>query len=227
MNKIVDIVFDIISTRRSTRNFNKKKIDEEIVKKIIESGVQAPSAGNIDNIRYLIISDPLDIDVLGKIRWIWPYGNQQKFKNKFKSGLIGKSNLAVLIFSDESFLKKINKEETEIWEIISVENAATAIQNMLLISTALKLGSCYLSCNEKMLGTRLLKNSYKDFINKFNVPHHYAVRGIVIFGYPKKTDKKGFPAGEIRHGKELLNVKNKIKNIESYLINKYFYDKKK
>lgn len=221
MSNAEKYIFDIILRRRSTRNFNQHiKIDKSQINKIIKSGIAAPSAANIDNISYVVIDNLPDIEKLGCIRWVWPYGRQYKFKNKFKSGVIGRASLAIIVLSDDTYLENVNINEREIWSSVSIENAAASIQNMLLMSTSLKLGSCYISANQKMLGTRLLKESYIDFVKKYEVPDHYVLRGIVIVGHPKKKDEKGYPSGEIKHGKNLLPVKNKTKNIKNYLINK-------
>jgi nitroreductase len=51
-------VMEAIRTRRSIRKYAKKEVEDEKLKKILEAGRLAPSAGNRQEWRYVIVKDP-------------------------------------------------------------------------------------------------------------------------------------------------------------------------
>jgi len=50
-------VLEAIKKRRSVRFFHSKPIERDIVTTIIEAGNQAPSAGNLQPWRFIIVED--------------------------------------------------------------------------------------------------------------------------------------------------------------------------
>jgi len=57
-------------------------------------------------------------------------------------------------------------------------DASLAAGNMMLASSSLGLGSCY-------IGMALGLGKDRDFMNELNVPDDHILKGIVILGYPK------------------------------------------
>jgi nitroreductase len=50
-------VFEAIKSRRSIRSFSDKKIEEEKLKKVLEAGRSAPSAGNMQEWKFVVVRD--------------------------------------------------------------------------------------------------------------------------------------------------------------------------
>jgi len=50
-------IYETIISRRTIRKFDQKKIDPEILKKIVNAGRLAPSAANLQPLEYLIVDD--------------------------------------------------------------------------------------------------------------------------------------------------------------------------
>ena len=61
--------------RMSVRRFLDKKIPEDVLKKLVEAAIHAPSGSNFQNQRFLIIQDENEIMRIGKSRLVWPYRN--------------------------------------------------------------------------------------------------------------------------------------------------------
>ena len=55
---------EAILSRRSIRKYNKKPVSDEVIKKLLEVAMSAPSAGNEQPWHFIIIDDPL---ILSKI----------------------------------------------------------------------------------------------------------------------------------------------------------------
>jgi nitroreductase len=51
-------LFDIIRTTRSMRRLKPDPVPNELIRKILEAGVCAPSGGNMQRWRFLVIRDP-------------------------------------------------------------------------------------------------------------------------------------------------------------------------
>lgn len=51
-------LFEIIRTTRSMRRLKPDPVPNELVRKILEAGVCAPSGGNMQRWRFLVIRDP-------------------------------------------------------------------------------------------------------------------------------------------------------------------------
>ena len=51
-------LFEIIRTTRSMRRLKPDPVPNELIRKILEAGVCAPSGGNMQRWRFLVIRDP-------------------------------------------------------------------------------------------------------------------------------------------------------------------------
>ena len=152
---------DFILTRRSIRHYDKKAIPEDVLNQILEAGRSAPSAANRQPIHFIIV-------------------NNEEAKKELSKGMFNrfiKESPAVIVgCADASSLL------TGKWAIV---DAAIAMQNMVIASWTLGVGSCWLGdFNEKKV-KELLK-----------IPDKWKVVALVTFGYPaeqpKQRKKKSF-----------------------------------
>src|ERR1700751_973690 len=72
-------LFEIIRTTRSMRRLKSDPVPNELIRKILEAGVCAPSGGNMQRWRFLVIRDPKIKETVGalyKRAWDeqWPHG---------------------------------------------------------------------------------------------------------------------------------------------------------
>jgi len=62
---------ELAKSRRSVRQYRQEKIPREQIEKIIEAGIWAPSANNLQPIKFFVLEDPAKIKLAGeKIREI-------------------------------------------------------------------------------------------------------------------------------------------------------------
>lgn len=125
---------EIIKKRRSVKEYLDKEVPSEIIEKIVEAGIWAPSACNVQGWHFLVIND------------------KKGLQDLTKQGVVHLSNVPVGIFVlyDK---RLVNKEYQD-----HFQSAAAAIQNMHLMAFELGLGSCWV-CDlpkrnklKKMLG---------------------------------------------------------------------------
>lgn len=160
-------VFECIQTRRSVRNYSSKKIDFDKLMLVLEAGCKAPSSGNLQDYRFIIVNNK------DKIRSLAQHCNEQYW--------IATAPVAIIICSDT--------ERTETYyglrgqRLYSTQNSAAAIQNMLLAAHALGIGACWIGAfNEEFLS------------DEFNIPGKVRPQAIITLGYregqlePKKEN---------------------------------------
>ena len=151
---------EAIKTRQSIRNFSDKKIEMETIKKILEAGVRAPSGGNRQPWRFVVVTDKEKI---------------AKFDPYYHQSCVEKAPAVIVAC--------VNPHDT--WEKYDEEDncyildTAAAIQNILLAIHELGLGATWvLSCSKR------------DIRKLVNIPKHWQIVSIIPFGYPSDEDKK-------------------------------------
>ena len=60
-------LFEIIRTTRSMRRLKTDPVPDELVRKILEAGVCAPSGGNMQRWRFLVVRDPQVKEAVGAL----------------------------------------------------------------------------------------------------------------------------------------------------------------
>ena len=142
-----------IKERRTIRHFKKKSVSWEKINEITESMIYAPSAGNLQNWKLIVVKNK---GQLNKICY-----NQDAVVN---------CDFLVVVCSDNEELKRIYKDKSEFY---AIQNNAAGIQNMLLKSHSLKVGSCWIGVYDELKLKALLK-----------IPDEIDVHAVIAFGYP-------------------------------------------
>ncbi|MGA1868881.1 MAG: nitroreductase family protein [bacterium] len=110
-----------IKTRRSIRRYVSKKIDEALIKEIVEAGSLAPSGLNNQPWRFIVVEDKDMIDRVSR--------------NTKYSHVIKNASVIICVYLDKAESYNYIKD---------VQAIGACIQNMLLFSHAHGLGSCWM-----------------------------------------------------------------------------------
>lgn len=94
-----DQVLEILRTRRSVRSFKNKKVEKEILEKVISAANFAPSAKNKQTTKYVIVQDEKTLDTITKITF-----------NFMKE--------AIKRFNDPYFIASADPDEAEVFSSI-------------------------------------------------------------------------------------------------------------
>jgi len=152
-----------IERRHSSRSFSKKPASFKDVMLAIDYALQGPFAGNINNIKFLIVENPTTIKKIAE------HSNQS---------WIEESSLVVVVCSDDSFLEKQYDERGIVY---SRQQAGATIMTFLLKLTDLELDSCWVGAfNDDPIK------------NVLGIPASKSIEAIVPIGYEnsKKARKK-------------------------------------
>jgi len=182
-------VFKCLNERRSCRKYLQKPVEFEKIGLVLDSARFAPSAGNLQNWKFVIVNDS------EKVEKISHYSYQQYW--------IAKAPVIVAVCSicekQEALYGKRGSQ------LYSIQSVAAAIENMLLAATALGLGSCWVGGFDD--------RALKDILQ---VPSNVNLHALITLGYPdeKPEKKEVYPLSNCVF---FNNYGNPLKNINAYL----------
>ena len=142
--KYSDDIYDIIKTRRSIRSFIDKEVPDEILDKILQTAIWAPSGKNYQNWHFYVLKGEKLKEFTKIYKESWKYVKptlEDKLKPKILElterffYTIGRAQVVILVFSD-----KLPGEEY----ITTIGSVFLAIQNLLLLSHQEAIGTCVL-----------------------------------------------------------------------------------
>ncbi|MDA3937386.1 MAG: nitroreductase family protein [Actinomycetota bacterium] len=126
--------YEAIVSRRSIRKYTGESVSEQEIEKILTAAMAAPSAGNQQPWRFVVVTDRERINA---VKETTPYGK-----------MLDEAALALVVCGDVRSLK-----HPTMWE----QDCSAAVQNVLLASHALGLGACWLGYWPKEERTEPLK----------------------------------------------------------------------
>jgi nitroreductase len=150
-------VLEAIHTRRSIRKFEDKTIPPEILKKIVNAAMAAPSAGNSQPWEFIVLTEK---KVLAQVPAINPYAQMA----------VG-APAAVLV---------CGKLEVEKFPGYWVVDCSAATQNMLLAAHSLGLGAVW-------TGIYPQQDRMDGFARLLGLPDRITAHSLVVMGYPAQS----------------------------------------
>jgi nitroreductase len=152
---------NFINSRRSIRKYKDKKISSGIVRKLINAGMNAPSAYN---------SQPWIFIIIKSLKT-----KQSIIDAKGGSQFIAKAPLLIACCYNET--KTPDKHH-------NIENVSLAAENILLAAHALGLGACYVGAFDPEHPT------VEKSINKaLKLPKNVHIISLISIGYPDEIPK--------------------------------------
>lgn len=150
-----------LKNRRSIRKFSDKKVDFKLVYDILESGLNAPCVGNIQNYRLIVVTDKKVMENVAKIC-------MQQF-------WMQTANLFIVVVRDDI---PVLDMYPQLGEKFSIQNISAVAQNIITASSMLGLGSCWVEC----VDNQILKEELK-------VPINNSIDAIIPIGYSLEFPK--------------------------------------
>lgn len=158
---------ECIYNRRSCRKFLQKALEFDKVMMCIEAGTKAPSAGNIQDYRFILVSNKEKIYQIAEhcIEQYW----------------IQEAPVLIVVVADTDLSEEFFGLRGQ--RLYAIQNAAAATQNILLAAHALGLGACWVgSFDEEYLQDAL------------GMPDTARPQAIIALGYaaeePKPREQK-------------------------------------
>lgn len=147
--------FNVMNTRRSIRSYQDQEVSDELIEKLINAAMTAPSAGNQQPWQFVIIRDKEKLAVIPDFH---PYCK-----------MVTKAPVAVMVCGDP-----IGKKWSDFW----VQDCSAAIQNFLLAARAEGLATVW-------TGVYPVEDRMKGCLKLFSIPEHIIPLAIIPVGWPK------------------------------------------
>ena len=133
-------IFRAICERRSIRKFKPKAIAKDLIKKILEAGIDAPSAGNLHSRFFYVVENET------MRRQLAAAAPDQDF--------IATAPVVLVVCRDSRIASTYGQRGVRLY---AIQDSAAAIQNMLLAAYALGLGTCWVGAFDERKVTTILK----------------------------------------------------------------------
>lgn len=120
--------FEVVRNRRSIRYFQKdKEIPEEKLNQILETAIQAPSAGNMQSWDFVVVTKKDTKEALAKAA--------------LGQSFIARASVIVVVCANQKRSAAVYGKRGS--DLYCIQDTAAAIQTMLLTITALGYGACW------------------------------------------------------------------------------------
>ena len=147
-----------IKTRRSIRKYLDKKVEWEKIGKIIEAASYSPSAGNLQNWQFIVVTDSKK--------------KQEIAEASLKQYWIATAPALIVICNKKQEIRSFYGERGE--KLYSIQNCALAAQNIMLTATSLGLANCWVGAFNEEAVSKILKIPPQDIIPEAIITIGYA-----------------------------------------------------
>lgn len=177
-------LFDIIRTTRSMRRLKTDPVPDELVRKILEAGVCAPSGGNMQRWRFLVIRNRHVKQTVGALyRRAWDEIVAPRYRAGEPAPGTSRERFLRMLGAAEHLAHHIH--EAPVWIVPCLQGDAPtrtsgssiypAVQNMLLAARALGLGATL---------TTLYLSFEKEAEAALGLPSDWHSYAVIPIGYP-------------------------------------------
>jgi F420 biosynthesis protein FbiB-like protein len=189
-------VLENIYLRRSVRNYTQNDVADDIIRELIKAGTYAPTAGNRQPWRFVVIKNREMITRLSErakklwLVWLDRMGEiadpqVKRLANQMKMpefNIFYNAPVLVLIFAAARASSHREAFAAEAENMFLRDDCAAAAENMMLAAQSLGIGSCW-------IGFGLSLDSDQDTRQELSVPEGYRLMVPLIFGYPVKVSQ--------------------------------------
>lgn len=178
-----------IKTRRTIREYQDKEVPWDLVAKVIDAGRLAPSSGNLQNWKFVVVLDD---------------GKKEKLAEAcLQQTWMIKAPVHIVVVAEPESAERYYGARGE--RLYTVQNCAAAVENMLLMAHNLGLGACWVGAfDERMVGKVV------------GLPDNVRAQAIITMGFPGEKIKKPakYPLENVTY---FNGWRGKIKDVPGYM----------
>ena len=168
-------VFETIKARRSVRAYKDEPLEKVHLQKILQAARHAPSARNMQPLKFVVVQNKEMINKLSKIVI-------EEAGRRYPSLTL--RQLQDPIFYNAPVIIFIAGDKSYDWVEL---DAALAAENMMLYARSQDIGSCF-------IGYAKLLNFRRDILDELKITGNLSIIATLIFGHtdewPEMPDKK-------------------------------------
>lgn len=153
-------MIDLLRERRTVRDYKIKPVEDETLYTILDTARWAPSAGNIQNWRFIIVRDPHKRQALATFcaEQMW----------------LADAPVLVVMCSLTDKVKDMFGERGE--AVYALQSTSAAIENILIAAWSFGVGSAWIG-----------SFSEDDVRKLLQIPFEVEIHAIISLGYPKEV----------------------------------------
>ena len=193
---LVDATLKVIQDRRSIREFTAEEVSENDLNIILEAARQAPSGENAQPWRFVVVKDEGTRKKLGAIagggsgrRFTSEYVThkmQERFANledetKKKAAFEKLTSGRVSAFMADAPINLVVIGKKDVWDLPF--DTSAAIENILLMVTALDLGACW------VIAPCIDIRDEEKIKNLLSIPENMKTISIISIGHPTRPHR--------------------------------------
>lgn len=171
---------ELIRTRRSTRAFSDKPVENELLEQLLEAGRHAPSGGNSQTTHFIVIENK---EVLQKLAELV----QQEFaKMEVTPGMyrsmassITRSKAGGYVFHYNAPVLILTANQADYSN--NIADCSCALENMMIMANALDLGTCWIN-QLKWLNEN---ETVTEYLKTLGLEENEKVYAALAVGYPQ------------------------------------------
>jgi len=148
---------DLLSSRRSIRNFRDQPVEKEKIAALVEAALRSPSSRGLNPWEFIVVSDK---KLLAALAGCKPHG----------AAFLKDAPLGIVVLADPN--------RCDVW----VEDSSIASIFIHLAAHSLGLGSCWIQVRQRMHDTSTSAGKY--IADLLAVPDGLEIESIVAVGYP-------------------------------------------
>lgn len=152
---------ELAHNRRSVRKFEERKVEKEVIRKVLDATLTAPSSKNMRTTRIAVTEDKQIIEVISRMR-------------SRSSSFVKNAPLVFIIMADNS--------QTDLWR----ENCAISATVLQFAAESVGLGSCWVHVNGRPHNEDRPDDKTASEYLRENIPGlpDYKIMCVVAAGYP-------------------------------------------
>ena len=154
-------LIEVILSRHSIRTFTEQEVPRELLEKLVQAGIQAPSGHNLQTWHFTVVRRK---DVIEKIR-----ETGAAVAKRQGTGFYGFQNPTALILIS-------NDRRND----CGIQDASCAAENILLAAHAMGLGGCWLNGLMRIAD----QPEIRELQAELEIPENHTVWAMVALGYP-------------------------------------------
>lgn len=168
-----------IAGRRSVRNFSEKEVSDELVEKLIDMGIQAPSALALFPWSFIVvkdrdivrrISDYIKPIVLEGLKNAKRVGMTQKYLD-----MVGEEGFSIF-YNAPCVLFVLGKNDVAFSDV----DCSLCAQNIMLAAHSLGLATCW-------VGSARYLEKNPGLVEELGIPDEYHLVAPLVLGYPAES----------------------------------------
>jgi nitroreductase len=165
--------WEVIRLRHSVRDYDDRDVAQDIIERVLDAAIQAPSAGNLQSWHFIIVRNEGFRTALA----------QAAFGQKFVA--CAPVVIAVCAKLDRSGSRYGDRGR----HLFTIQDTAAAIENILLAATALGLGTCWVGAFDEAAAAQALA-----------LPNDLRPVALIPIGYPRQPSSRStsrYPVSEV------------------------------